>query len=691
MWGRPDILWGLLALAIPIALHLLQLRRFKRVAFSNVSFLKDVKKEAQSRHRLRNLLILLTRLLAFAALILAFADPMRLPDQATATTSRQAVSIYLDTSPSMAAAGEMGALLQEAKTKATVLVDAFNETDQFHVFTSEFNGQDQRFLTQSEALERIAAVQLSTHTPPLNAVVQRSLDQFRRAGNASLKAFWISDLQKSSHDLLSVPTLDSAVSWHAIPVVGNAVPNVWIDSVWFDAPLSLKDQAAALHVRINHDALEGADGLPLKLEVDGVTESIGSFNLVPGLPTDTVLRFTHGDAGSHAVKVTLEDAPVRFDDNHYLGYQVQSAVEIFHWTSPNQPFRSASQSVDQAFESAIPLMLVERNTSLPPPQALAGFDLVVADGIDNPSQGEVALLRQFIEQGGSVFLIPDSAGIGIASLCDGLGFQKPSGWNREAGEVRQVKWRHPFFDGVFQSVPSRVNWPTYDRILRRRTSNDEETLVSAANGMPYLSRISAWQGKGALYLLGTALETGSLKRHSLFVPMLLRMAESARSTEARQLLLGKDQALTIAFRQSATNRRISETAWHIESLTNPTEKRVPEVRTTPQGTQFGWGSSLSTPGAYAVMENGERVATFGLNHDRSESLLDTWMADEWTQLVGDLGWSNLQFWSTSVEALSRQVEQQIVGERLAWYFFLAALIALAFETILLKRWNTLFS
>ena len=95
MWGKPDILWGLLALAIPIALHLLQLRRYRRVAFSNVSFLKDVQKETQSRHRLRNLLILLARLLAFAALILAFADPMRAPEGGANKAARQTVSVYL--------------------------------------------------------------------------------------------------------------------------------------------------------------------------------------------------------------------------------------------------------------------------------------------------------------------------------------------------------------------------------------------------------------------------------------------------------------------------------------------------------------------------------------------------------------------------------------------------------------------
>ena len=41
--------------------------------------------------------------------------------------------------------------------------------------------------------------------------------------------------------------------------------------------------------------------------------------------------------------------------------------------------------------------------------------------------------------------------------------------------------------------------------------------------------------------------------------------------------------------------------------------------------------------------------------------------------------------------LGRLVEKHIAGERLAWYFFLVALTALAFETLLLRRWNSLFS
>ena len=332
MWGRPDILWGLLALAIPVALHLLQLRRFKRVAFSNVAFLRDVQKETRSRHRLRNLLILLARLLAFGCLILAFADPMLTPESKAGEAGRNAVSIYVDTSPSMMASGESAPLLQEAKGKANALVESFAETDLFHVFTSGFQGQDQRFLTQPEALERIASIQLSSHSPGLEAVMERSMDQLGRAESASKRAFWISDVQESSHEVDAMTPPDTTVSWHLLPVQANPSPNLWVDSVWFETPLALPDREAELHVRIGHDALDGVDGLPLQLRVDGVPEALGSFNVVPGMPTDTVLRFTHGAPGPHLVEVRIDDAPVSFDDVHHIGYNVSSGVKALHWS-----------------------------------------------------------------------------------------------------------------------------------------------------------------------------------------------------------------------------------------------------------------------------------------------------------------------------------------------------------------------
>ncbi|HMX40777.1 MAG TPA: BatA domain-containing protein [Saprospiraceae bacterium] len=63
----PAFLAALAVLAIPIIIHLFYFRRFKKVYFTNVRFLKEVKEETSNRQKLRNLLVLLMRCLAIAS------------------------------------------------------------------------------------------------------------------------------------------------------------------------------------------------------------------------------------------------------------------------------------------------------------------------------------------------------------------------------------------------------------------------------------------------------------------------------------------------------------------------------------------------------------------------------------------------------------------------------------------------
>jgi hypothetical protein len=686
------------AIAIPIALHLLQLRRYKRVAFSNVAFLKDVQKETQSRHRLRNLLILLSRILAFSCLVMAFADPILREDGSEAQTARAAVSVYVDNSPSMMGTGENSSLLQEAKQKASSLVEAFEETDKFHVFTSDFEGQDQRFVTQLEALERIAAIQVGNQAPSLDAVIRRASDQLGRRGDAAGWSFWVSDLQRTSHQVLDSQQPDTTVEWRVVPVLPNAVPNVWIDSVWFDAPIALANEPAALHVRIAHDASEGVDALPLTLQMDGVTEAIGSFHVVPGMSTDTVLRFTHGTPGPHVLAVSLRDAPVQFDDVHFMGYNVEEAVEVFHWVDDLDA--TTPGLLDRALASGAPAVKSTTETSLPSPQELSRFDLVIADALTDPAPGSLALLRDFNNAGGTVLIVPDSAGRGVIALAEAMSLPLPRGWIRENGQVSHVQWKHPLFQGVFRHVPSNIDWPAYDRLLDRPRSLDEDVIAIAANGLPYWSVLSNEADRGGdIHWLATPLETGNLTRHGLFVPLILRVAQSARNVQSHSLTLGKDLALVIPVSSDNDNSRSADIAWTIQAVSsedaeassNAPQRIVPEVRITPEGVKLGWGDALSVPGAYLVQRDDSTLASFGMNLDRVESNLEAWDVQTWEEAVDGEGWSHVELWLRPAEGLGAMVEQHISGKRLAWYFFAATLMALAFESILLRRWNKLFS
>src|ERR1041384_2944175 len=100
-FANPYFLFALLALAIPIIIHLFNFRKFKRVYFTNVRFLKEVKQDTKAKNKLKNLLILCSRLLAILFLVLAFAQPYIPRDNGAVHTGDKVISVYIDNSFSM--------------------------------------------------------------------------------------------------------------------------------------------------------------------------------------------------------------------------------------------------------------------------------------------------------------------------------------------------------------------------------------------------------------------------------------------------------------------------------------------------------------------------------------------------------------------------------------------------------------
>ena len=95
----PGFLFALLAIAIPIVIHLFNFRKFKKVYFSNVQFLAAVEEQNSSREKLKHLLVLLSRILAIFFLVLAFARPfMPSSNQLDNKATSNLVTLYIDNS-----------------------------------------------------------------------------------------------------------------------------------------------------------------------------------------------------------------------------------------------------------------------------------------------------------------------------------------------------------------------------------------------------------------------------------------------------------------------------------------------------------------------------------------------------------------------------------------------------------------
>ena len=245
----PEFLYALTALAIPIIIHLFNFRRYKKVYFSNVRFLKEVNEQTRSRSRLKHILVLIARLLAIAFLVFAFTQPFIPGSASDAARGDRIISVYIDNSFSMEVEGSGGMLLETGKRKAIEIASQYNATDRFQLVTNDLEGHQQRLLSREEFIETVQDVKLSPASRLLSEIMLRQLDLVNTEPDVTRRLVWISDFQKSTSDLnaLAGRTSPRVV---LVPLKAQRRSNLFIDTVWFESPVRQLNTSEKLMVQI---------------------------------------------------------------------------------------------------------------------------------------------------------------------------------------------------------------------------------------------------------------------------------------------------------------------------------------------------------------------------------------------------------------------------------------------------------
>ncbi|MBK6370385.1 MAG: BatA domain-containing protein [Flavobacteriales bacterium] len=324
---HPAFLWALTALAIPVLIHLFQLRRFKRIDFPNVRFLAEISQQTRARKKVQHWLVLLARMLALACLVLAFAQPY-LPSKSGAVQAGQrAVSLFLDDSFSMDGRNAQGRLLDQARKGAQDAVMAYSATDRFQVLTGQFGGKEQILLGRDEALDASAQAEVGPYSRLLSKVLLRQREALASSEARTKRAILFTDLQRSITDV-EAWTNDTLVPTVIVPLTASTPNNLSIDSAWFGSPVRRAGQDEELHVRIRNYGDQDLVNVPLRLDVDGRQRAVASFSVGGGAVVDTTLRFLGDGPGNHWGVVSVNDQPVVFDDRLYIAYQVTDRLRV---------------------------------------------------------------------------------------------------------------------------------------------------------------------------------------------------------------------------------------------------------------------------------------------------------------------------------------------------------------------------
>jgi hypothetical protein len=677
----PEFLFALSVLAIPIIIHLFNFRRFKKIYFTNVRFLKEIKQDTQSKSKLKHLLVLLSRLLALTFLVLAFAQPFIPAKTNKVQTGTKRVSIYVDNSFSMDALGKNGSLLETAKKKAREIANAYKPSDEFQLLTSSFEGRHQRLVSRDEFIRFIDEIQPTSSVHTISEILQRQQDALFSEGKSktSKTAYIISDFQQSIFNLESAK-IDSALQVSLVPVAASAMNNLFIDTCYLATPFVQLNTPNELVVKVRNTGGTDVENIPLKLLINNSQKAIASISVNSNSSIETKLSFTISTGGWQRAQLNIADYPITFDDNFFFNFNVRNNLQVL-CINGDQP----SSALNAIFGNDPYFSLRNSSHNQVDYSAFTSMQLIILNEVNDYSSGLIQELKKFAAKGGSVFVIP-SANANISNynnLFSELGINSFGQKVQQQEKVDKIEVRHPLFTGVFEkgkSLPENMDLPlvnSYYNVLRN-SKTISETVMKLSGGNTYLS--SNQSGRGVVYVLASSLqpEDGNFSRHALFVPILLRAALRGSSEINKPLIIGEDHDFGIS------DTLIS--ADNVFHLINLKEKFdiIPESKIYNNATILSVHDQIKNAENYDLNAGNALVAVESFNFNRKESDLSVYTPTELTEISSKYGNSKINVIETEGKDLSHSIAELNEGKRLWKYCIILVLVFLAIEILLIR-------
>ena len=666
----PGFLFALLTLAIPVVVHLFNFRRYKKVIFSNVQFLKEVQEQQASRRNLKERLILAARILALLFLVLAFARPYIPGKDEVNIGKQQSVSVFIDNSYSMQTLNREGTLLDEAKQKAKQIATAYSINDRFQLLTQDFEGKHQRLLNRDEFSDAVDAVKISAQSRDINQITARQQSLLRMQAGEAKHSYIISDFQKN----IAGKLVKDTVPVNLVQLKANPLANVAVDSVWLLNATHRPGESEKLVFRLRNYADKAAEKIPLKLMINGVQKAIGSFTVNARSSQTDTLTFSGLQAGWQRGEISLQDNPITFDNNFYFTFNVnkQLPILLIDGSVPNK-YLSAVFAADAFFATK---RVQDGNVDY---AGLSTYPLVILSDIKSVSAGLAQQLKTFVTKGGTLMVFP-SAEADLSSyraLLQPMGAAYPDKLVTEATKVSAINLQSPVFKNTFEALPQNPDLPLVKKYY---------DLSQPARQSSYLMRLQtgrpAWEGynsgRGKVYLSAVPLDESfsNLPVHALFVPVMFRVA----------LLSGHDQPLfyTLGNNEGVETIPLQSSDKQLLKLVKGTQTIIPDVKQQEGSTILYLPGQLNETGIYDLKKQDSTAAVLAFNDNRSESDLSYLTAEELEKMFGSKG-SLLDGNRLNTDIINSTSNSALQLWKLC---IILALASLAAETLLIRYFKT---
>ncbi|WP_456423580.1 BatA domain-containing protein [Lutibacter sp.] len=585
---HPEILYALLLLIIPIIVHLFQLQRFVKVPFTNVQFLKNIEQQTRKSTRLKKWLILITRLLVFTSLIIAFAQPYfsNLSSQAKYNTT-----IYLDNSFSMQAKGNEGELLKSISQK--IIKENTNKNNTISLITN--NGIFKN-LTVKSLKSKLISLTYSSNKLDLSTVLLKINTLHKYKIKTLNKILLISDFQSVNYNKKLIFTnVNSPISLLKLKPIKNI--NIFIDSIYTTGN-NLKEITIKVQIKSTSN---NTSAVPISLYNN--TKLIGKTTAKFKNSTVETVEFTIPNSVNFNGKISLVDSSLEFDNDFYFTISKPEKISVLSIGNSSEFLSNIYTETEFNF-THVQLHKLSYNN-------IQKQQLIILNEIDVIPSELIQDLYNFSINGGTLVIIPsknsnlNSYNRMFKVLDLGLITKKIENEHK----ITTINYDHPLIKDVFEKKVSNFQYPktiiNYKANLRNTSS-----VLKFANNDSFIS--SKKNKKGVIYWISSPLNSNisNFLQSPLIVPVFYNFAKKNIKINQLYYTIAPENSIDI-------KTTIGKDA--ILKISNETQKFIPLQTISQNKVTLKIQGDYLQSGFYHIKRDNTLLKTIAFNYNRVES------------------------------------------------------------------------
>ena len=650
-----NVLWGLFAIAIPIIIHLFNLRRVKRVEFSNTSLLRRVKEENSAKRKPVELLILMSRVLGVVLLILTFARPVY-KDAQNDLSLQGEVLLYLDNSFSLSVKDQGGqSAFDNAYNLSQDLVNAYPDGTIFRFIENAYSNSIATEFTKSSLTDNLTEIQ--------QVGVDRSFEEIsnRQKGQAiSGDVYLVSDFQNSQG--LSLLSADTTSNYFLVPAIGSDYSNVFVDSVFLQNTFLSGSVTNLLKVRLRRND-RSIDQVNLKLYIDERLSGTNQISFGEDLIVDYDFEIPIADQAINEIRISLDDPGLAFDNDYYLAINQLDKIRVLDLYESNTP-----SFVSSLFDDNDLFQFERGNSNALDNQQIESADFIIINQLSAYSNQLSNAIAGSIDNGKTVLVIPSEKIAAIELNRIGLSVV---GDTRQRVVLDIPNYENPFFEGVFVENSQNLEMP--DASILYRLVNEELSYLTFKNGRSFLSKVLS---NGSLFFFASSFDESltTFPNHALFVPVLYKLALGSKANLSNLYYSTDDE--TIVYPISGQNKN------NIYALRRDDVSLIPDQRQEENRLIMEIPKDQISAGHYELVLNDIAIGTLAFNIPKEESDIHSIDFDYLAELSAASNVTLLN--NAGGQSVGEEIRSGIDGIPLWKYALLGALLFLFLEIILIR-------